>query len=193
MLAAAGTKWNFLKFTPGLVGGHCIGVDPYYLTHKAEMLGYTPQVILAGRRINDGMGKFIAEQTIKQMIAGGSYVKGAKVNVLGLTFKENCGDLRNSKVIDIINELKTYGVDVFVTDPQAESEEAMHEYGVPLLPWADLPRADAIVAAVAHKEFAALTMEDFSKKLVKGGAFIDVKAAFDREAIQSAGYRLWRL
>ena len=117
VLEAAGTKWNFLKFKPGLVGGHCIGVDPYYLTHKAEMLGYHPQVILAGRRINDGMGKFIAEQTIKQMIAGGSYVKGAKVNVLGLTFKENCGDLRNSKVIDIINELKTYGVEVFVTDP----------------------------------------------------------------------------
>ncbi len=193
VLEAAGTKWNFLKFKPGLVGGHCIGVDPYYLTHKAEMLGYNPQVILAGRRINDGMGKFIAEQTIKHMIAAGSYIKGAKVNVLGLTFKENCGDLRNSKVIDIINELKSYGVEVFVTDPQAESDEAVHEYGVPLLPWADLPRADAIVAAVAHREFAALTMEDFSRKLVKGGAFIDVKAAFDRDAIQGAGYRLWRL
>ena len=193
VLEAAGTKWNFLKFKPGLVGGHCIGVDPYYLTHKAEMLGYNPQVILAGRRINDGMGKFIAEQTIKHMIAAGSYIKGAKVNVLGLTFKENCGDLRNSKVIDIINELKSYGVEVFVTDPQAESDEAVHEYGVPLLPWADLPRADAIVAAVAHKEFAALTMEDFSKKLVKGGAFIDVKAAFDRDAIRNAGYKLWRL
>ena len=193
VLEAAGTKWNFLKFKPGLVGGHCIGVDPYYLTHKAEMLGYNPQVILAGRRINDGMGKFIAEQTIKHMIAAGSYIKGAKVNVLGLTFKENCGDLRNSKVIDIINELKSYGVEVFVTDPQAESEEAVHEYGVPLLPWADLPRADAIVAAVAHKEFAELTLDDFAKKLVKGGAFIDVKAAFDRRAIEGAGYRLWRL
>jgi UDP-N-acetyl-D-glucosamine/UDP-N-acetyl-D-galactosamine dehydrogenase len=193
VLEAAGTKWNFLKFKPGLVGGHCIGVDPYYLTHKAEMLGYNPQVILAGRRINDGMGKFIAEQTIKNMIAAGSYIKGAKVNVLGLTFKENCGDLRNSKVIDIINELKSYGVEVFVTDPQAESDEAVHEYGVPLLPWDDMPRADAIVAAVAHREFAALSMEDFSKKLVKGGAFIDVKAAFDRKAIEGAGYRLWRL
>ncbi len=193
VLEAAGTKWNFLKFKPGLVGGHCIGVDPYYLTHKAEMLGYNPQVILAGRRINDGMGKFIAEQTIKHMIAGGSYVKGAKVNVLGLTFKENCSDLRNSKVIDIINELKTYGVEVFVTDPQAESDEAVREYGVPLLPWTELPRADAIVAAVAHKEFAALSMEDFARKLVKGGAFIDVKAAFDRVAIESAGYKLWRL
>ena len=193
VLEAAGTKWNFLRFKPGLVGGHCIGVDPYYLTHKAEMLGYNPQVILAGRRINDGMGKFIAEQTIKHMIAAGSYVKGAKVNILGLTFKENCGDLRNSKVIDIINELRSYGVDVFVTDPQAESDEAMHEYGVPLLPWSELPRADAIVAAVAHKEFAALSVDDFSKKLIKGGAFIDVKAAFDRGAIEGAGYRLWRL
>ncbi|OOG54281.1 nucleotide sugar dehydrogenase [Polaromonas sp. C04] len=193
VLAAAGTKWNFLNFKPGLVGGHCIGVDPYYLTHKAEMLGYTPQVILAGRRINDGMGKFIAEQTIKHMIATGSYVKGAKVNVLGLTFKENCGDLRNSKVIDIINELKTYGVEVCVTDPRAESDEAVREYGVPLLPWNDLPRADAIVAAVAHREFTTLTVEDFGRKLVKGGAFIDVKAAFDRNAIEGAGYKLWRL
>ncbi len=193
VLEAAGTKWNFLRFKPGLVGGHCIGVDPYYLTHKAEMLGYNPQVILAGRRINDGMGKFIAEQTIKHMIAGGSYIKGAKVNVLGLTFKENCGDLRNSKVIDIINELKSYGVEVFVTDPQAKSDEAVHEYGVPLVAWDDLPRADAIVAAVAHKEFAALSLEDFSKKLVKGGAFIDVKAAFDAKEILAAGYKLWRL
>jgi UDP-N-acetyl-D-galactosamine dehydrogenase len=193
VLEAAGTKWNFLKFKPGLVGGHCIGVDPYYLTHKAEMLGYNPQVILAGRRINDGMGKFIAEQTIKHMIAGGSYVKGAKVNVMGLTFKENCGDLRNSKVIDIINELQTYGVHVFVTDPQATSAEAVHEYGVPLLAWDELPRADAIVAAVAHKEFSALTMEDFGKKLVKGGSFIDVKSAFDANLFRAAGYQLWRL
>ena len=193
VLEAAGTKWNFLKFKPGLVGGHCIGVDPYYLTHKADMLGYHPQVILAGRRINDGMGKFIAEQTIKQMIASGSPIKGAKVNVLGLTFKENCGDLRNSKVIDIINELKTYGVEVFVTDAQAEAEEAMHEYGVRLMPFDELPRADAIVAAVSHREYAALSVEDIGKKLTKGGAFIDVKAAFDSKALQDAGFRLWRL
>jgi UDP-N-acetyl-D-galactosamine dehydrogenase len=193
VLEAAGTKWNFLGFKPGLVGGHCIGVDPYYLTHKAEMLGYNPQVILAGRRINDGMGKFIAEQTIKHMIASGSYIKGAKVNILGLTFKENCGDLRNSKVIDIINELKSYGVEVHVTDPQAESQEAIREYGVPLLSWADLPRADALVAAVAHKEFAELSMDDFGRKLVKGGVFIDVKSAFNRGAIEGAGYKLWRL
>jgi UDP-N-acetyl-D-galactosamine dehydrogenase len=193
VLEAAGTKWNFLGFKPGLVGGHCIGVDPYYLTHKAEMLGYNPQVILAGRRINDGMGKFIAEQTIKHMIASGSYIKGAKVNILGLTFKENCGDLRNSKVIDIINELKSYGIEVHVTDPQAESQEAIREYGVPLLSWADLPRADALVAAVAHKEFAELSMDDFGRKLVKGGVFIDVKSAFNRGAIEGAGYKLWRL
>ncbi|SDO41766.1 UDP-N-acetyl-D-galactosamine dehydrogenase [Rhodoferax sp. OV413] len=193
VLEAAGTKWNFLKFKPGLVGGHCIGVDPYYLTHKAAMLGYQPEVILAGRRINDSMGKFIAEQTIKHMISAGSYIKGARVNILGLTFKENCGDLRNSKVIDIINELKSYGVEIFVTDPQAEAEEAMHEYGVRLLSWDDLPRADAIVAAVAHKEYAELSVEDFGKKLIKGGAFIDVKSAFDSGAIQAAGYKLWRL
>ena len=193
VLEAAGTKWNFLKFKPGLVGGHCIGVDPYYLTHKADMIGYHPQVILAGRRINDGMGKFIAEQTIKHMIAAGSYIKGARVNMLGLTFKENCGDLRNSKVIDIIKELQSYGVEVCVTDPQAEADEALHEYGVSLLHWDDLPRADAIVAAVAHREFAALGVDDFAKKLVKGGAFIDVKAAFDAAAIQAAGFKLWRL
>jgi UDP-N-acetyl-D-galactosamine dehydrogenase len=193
VLEAAGTKWNFLKFKPGLVGGHCIGVDPYYLTHKAEMLGYHPQVILAGRRINDGMGKFIAEQTIKQMIAAGSSVRGAKVNVLGLTFKENCGDLRNSKVIDIIRELKTYGVEVVVTDPLANSAEAEHEYGVQLVRWEEMSRADAIVAAVAHREFSALTLEDIGQKLVKGGAFIDVKAAFDGAALQAAGFRLWRL
>ena len=193
VLAAAGTKWNFLKFKPGLVGGHCIGVDPYYLTHKAQMLGYHPQVILAGRHINDGMGKFIAEQTIKQMIAAGSTIKGAKVNVLGLTFKENCGDLRNSKVIDIINELKTYGVEVCVTDPQAGADEAMHEYGVTLLPRHELPRADAIVAAVAPREYAQLSVADIGAKIVPGGAFIDVKSAFDSTDLRVAGYRVWRL
>ena len=193
VLEAAGTKWNFLKFKPGLVGGHCIGVDPYYLTHKADMLGYHPQVILAGRRINDSMGKFIAEQTIKQMIASGSSVKGAKVNVLGLTFKENCGDLRNSKVIDIIRELQTYGVEVCVTDPQADPDEAMHEYGLRLLPFAQLPCADAVVAAVSHREYAGLGASQVGAILVKGGAFIDVKAAFDRHTISDAGYRLWRL
>ncbi|MET3132114.1 UDP-N-acetyl-D-galactosamine dehydrogenase [Oxalobacteraceae bacterium GrIS 1.11] len=193
VLRAAGTKWNFLKFSPGLVGGHCIGVDPYYLTHKAEMVGYHPQVILAGRRINDGMGKYIAEQTIKNMIAAGSYIKGSRVNVLGLTFKENCADLRNSKVGDVINELKTYGVEVFVHDPYADSEEAMHEYGVRLFSWDELPRADAIVAAVSHQQLLDLPVEDFQQKLVKGGCFIDVKACFDQDALADAGLRVWRL
>jgi UDP-N-acetyl-D-galactosamine dehydrogenase len=193
VLRAAGTKWNFLKFSPGLVGGHCIGVDPYYLTHKAEMLGYHPQVILAGRHINDGMGKFIAEQTVKNMIAAGSYVKGARVNVLGLTFKENCADLRNSKVGDVINELKSYGIEVFVHDPWADPEEAMHEYGVRLFAWNELPRADAVVAAVSHQQLVALSTEDIQRKLIKGGCFIDVKAAFDQAALELAGIRVWRV
>jgi UDP-N-acetyl-D-galactosamine dehydrogenase len=193
VLEAAGTKWNFLKFRPGLVGGHCIGVDPYYLTHKAEMLGYHPQVIIAGRRINDGMGKYIAEQTIKQMIACGSYVKGARVNVLGLTFKENCADLRNSKVVDIIHELKSYGAEVFVHDPEADPEEAMHEYGVRLLKWDDLPRADAIVAAVAHKHYQQFAADEIARKVIKGGCFVDVKCAFSEEALCGQGLRVWRL
>jgi UDP-N-acetyl-D-galactosamine dehydrogenase len=193
VLEAAGTKWNFLKFKPGLVGGHCIGVDPYYLTHKAETLGYHPQVILAGRRINDGMGKFIAEQTIKQMIAAGSAVKGARVNVLGLTFKEDCADLRNSKVVDIIQELRSYGVEVFVHDPQADADEARHEYGVALTPWDGLPAADAIVAAVAHREYRAMPLEDVAARLAPGGCFIDVKAAFPQAALSERGLRVWRL
>jgi UDP-N-acetyl-D-galactosamine dehydrogenase len=193
VLEAAGTKWNFLKFKPGLVGGHCIGVDPYYLTYKAGMHGYHPQVILAGRRINDGMGKFIAEQTLKNMIACGSYVKGARVNILGLTFKENCADLRNSKVTDVINELKTYGVEVFVHDPYADPDEAMQEYGVRLLGWDELPRADAIVSAVSHNQFNALSVEDFQRKLVKGGCFIDVKSCFNTIELEQAGIKVWRL
>lgn len=193
VLRAAGTKWNFMKFSPGLVGGHCIGVDPYYLTHKAEMLGYHPQVILAGRRINDGMGKFIAEKTIKNMIAAGNYVKNARVIVLGLTFKENCADLRNSKVADVINELKSYDVDVFVHDPHADPDEAMREYGIRLHAWDDLPRADAIVAAVPHSDLLKLDTGDFKKKLIKGGCFIDVKASFDTAGLDDIGARVWRL
>ncbi len=193
VLKAAGTKWNFLPFRPGLVGGHCIGVDPYYLTHKAEMLGYIPQVILAGRRINDSMGKHIAEQTVKKMINAGSQVKGAKVNVLGLTFKENCPDLRNSKVIDIIQELQSYGIDVQVHDPMAESTEAKHEYGITLRSWDELPQADAIVAAVAHKEFLARPMKDYLTKVKAGGCFIDVKCQFDPAAVKESGLSLWRL
>ena len=193
VLEAAGTKWNFLRFRPGLVGGHCIGVDPYYLTHKADMLGYHPQVILAGRRINDGMGKYIAEQTVKQMIAAGGYVKGARVNILGLTFKENCADLRNSKVVDVIEELKSYGVEVFVHDPAVGEEEALRECGVRLQTWEALPRADALIAAVAHRPFLELSAEDLQRKLVKGGCFIDVKACFDRKRLEAAGMRVWRL
>ena len=193
VLKAAGTKWNFLPFRPGLVGGHCIGVDPYYLTHKAEMVGYHPQVILAGRRINDGMAKFVAEKTVKSMISSGFQVKGAKVNVIGLTFKENCPDLRNSKVADIVHELESYGVDVHVYDPLAESEEAEHEYGIKLESWDSLPKADALIAAVPHKEVLALSLTDFQSKLNDGGCFIDVKSQFDPEALKEAGYCVWRL
>ncbi|HEY0060993.1 MAG TPA: nucleotide sugar dehydrogenase [Telluria sp.] len=193
VLKAAGTKWNFLPFRPGLVGGHCIGVDPYYLTHKAEMIGYHPQVILAGRRINDGMAKFVAEKTVKSIIAAGFHVKGAKVNVLGLTFKENCPDLRNSKVADIVYELQSYGVDVHVYDPVAAADEAQHEYGIRLDRWEDLPRADAVVAAVAHKELMARPLADLQSKLNPNACFIDVKSQFDKKALIEAGYSVWRL
>ncbi len=193
VLKAAGTKWNFLKFKPGLVGGHCIGVDPYYLTHKAEMLGYHPEVITAGRRTNDGMGKYIAEQTVKQMIASGSYIKGARVNVLGLTFKENCADLRNSKVGDVIRELRSYGVEVWVHDPHADPAEAQHEYGVSLVQWSDLPRADALVLAVSHADFLSLGVDELSRKLIRGGCVIDVKSGFAPEPLRAAGFNVWRL
>lgn len=193
VLQAAGTKWNFLPFRPGLVGGHCIGVDPYYLTHKADMLGYHPQVILAGRRINDGMGKFIAEQTVKHMIRGGSAVRGAKVIVLGLTFKENCPDLRNSRVIDIIGELQSYGVEVIVHEPVGDAQEAEHEYGIKPIAWNDLPVADAMVAAVAHKEFLDRPLSHFVAKVKKGGAFIDVKSQYNADVLKNAGLIVWRL
>ena len=193
VLQAAGTKWHFLPFRPGLVGGHCIGVDPYYLTHKAEMIGYIPQVILAGRRINDSMAKFIAEQTIKQIIKADINVKGARVNVLGLSFKENCPDLRNSKVADLISELKSYGIEIHVHDPVAIPEEARHEYGVELEPWDDLPRADALIVAVSHREFIDRPLTDFHNKIVPNGCFIDVKCQFDPVALRDAGFNLWRL
>jgi UDP-N-acetyl-D-galactosamine dehydrogenase len=193
VLEAAGTKWNFLPFRPGLVGGHCIGVDPYYLTYKAEMVGYHPQVILAGRRINDSMGKFIAEQTVKQLIQAGSYIKGAKINVLGVTFKENVPDLRNSKVADLIAELRAYGAEVFVHDPVADPVEAREEYGVELLPWNSLPRAEAIVVSVAHQQLIELPLEVYKDKLVSNGCFIDVKSRFDYEGLRANGLRVWRL
>ena len=194
VLQAAGTKWNFLPFRPGLVGGHCIGVDPYYLTHKAEMLGYHPQVILAGRKINDGMAAYVAQQTVKGMINNGGTVKGAKVIVLGLTFKENCPDLRNSKVADLVKELQDFGCDVAVHDPIAESQEAEHEYGIRLTPWDQLPdNADAIVAAVSHAEYLAMPLADLTSGLRKGGIFTDVKSAYDQAAIKAAGFNVWRL
>lgn len=194
VLQAAGTKWNFLPFRPGLVGGHCIGVDPYYLTHKAEMLGYHPQVILAGRRINDGMASYVAKQTIKQMIHAGSMVKGAKVVVLGLTFKENCPDLRNSKVANVVRELADFGCEVIVHDPIADETEAKHEYGINLTSWEKLPKGvDAVVAAVMHKEYLQNPLGNLLGLLRKGGVFIDIKSAFDADAIQAAGFGLWRL
>ena len=194
VLQAAGTKWNFLPFRPGLVGGHCIGVDPYYLTHKAEMIGYHPQVILAGRRINDGMGAYIAQQTLKQLIKSGSPLPGAKVIVLGLTFKENCPDLRNSKVADVIRELKELGCDVRVHDPLADPGEAAHHYGLTLTSWEDLPaEADAVVAAVPHSSYLKMPLRALLSRLKKKGVFVDVKSAFDRAAISAAGFRMWRL
>jgi UDP-N-acetyl-D-galactosamine dehydrogenase len=193
VLAAAGTKWNFLPFRPGLVGGHCIGVDPYYLTHKADKLGYHPQVIHAGRRINDGMGKYIAEQTVKQMIQQGFPVKAAKINVLGLTFKENCPDLRNSRVIDVIRELQSYGAEVFVHDPVADPGEAIHEYGVSLTAWEGLPRAHALVVAVAHRQFSERPVRELVGKLEPGGLFVDVKCQADASALREQGVSVWRL
>jgi UDP-N-acetyl-D-galactosamine dehydrogenase len=193
VLEAAGTKWNFLKFRPGLVGGHCIGVDPYYLTHKAEMTGYHPEVILAGRRINDGMGKFIAEKTVKLMASAGSPIKGAKVNILGLTFKENCPDLRNSRVPDIVRELESYGVNVYINDPLADAKEATHEYGLKLTPWKDLPVADALVVAVAHQQFVATPIAELVAKLKPRGCVADVKSCMNAADLTGAGLHLWRL
>lgn len=193
VLQAAGTKWNFLPFRPGLVGGHCIGVDPYYLTHKAQKLGYQPEVILAGRRINDGMGKFVADQTIKMLVRGGHPIKDRPIIILGLTFKEDCPDLRNSRVIDVIRELESYGAKVVVHDPVADAKEAHHEYGVDLVEWDNLPKAAAIVAAVNHKEYKALPVSAFVSKLEKGGAITDVKSMLDRELFAEAGVSIWRL
>jgi UDP-N-acetyl-D-galactosamine dehydrogenase len=193
VLQAAGTKWNFLPFRPGLVGGHCIGVDPYYLTHKAEMLGYHSDVILAGRRINDGMGKYVAEQTVKQMIQAGHSIRGCDVIVLGLTFKENCPDLRNSKVIDVIRELQSFGCRVHVHDPVAASTEAEHEYGVSLTEWEALPRAAALVAAVSHRAYQEMPLQQMTDRLLPGGIFVDVKSGYDQQAIAAAGATVWRL
>lgn len=214
VLEAAGTKWNFLKFMPGLVGGHCIGVDPYYLTHKAEQLGYHSQVILSGRRINDGMGKYVAESTVKNLIKAGKQVKNANVVVLGMTFKENCPDVRNSKVIDIINELKEYGVNVLVTDPIAEENEVKEEYGLELTKYEDIKDMDAVIVAVGHKEYLELSLEDIKElyavnmldtntgEVVEEAAMdiedtelvlVDVKGIFNRKEAESKNYLYWRL
>lgn len=193
VLEAAGTKWNFLPFRPGLVGGHCIGVDPYYLTHKAQKLGYHPEVILAGRRINDGMGKFVAEQTIKMLVRAGHSIKDQPIIVLGLTFKEDCPDLRNSRVIDVIRELESYGANVIVHDPVADVAEARHEYGVNLISWEQLPKVGAIVAAVNHKQYKALPVQEFTSKLKENGVVADVKCMLNKEELAAAGVTVWRL
>ena len=193
VLQAASSKWNFLPFQPGLVGGHCIGVDPYYLTYKAETLGYHPEVILAGRRINDGMGKYIAEQTVKQMIKVGKQIYGAKAIVLGITFKENVPDTRNSKSVDLVSELKSYGLQVCVHDPLADFNEVRGEYGLELIPWDVLPQADAIVLAVPHAKFLARTYGEFAAKASENCVFVDVKSRMDLPALINAGFAVWRL
>ena len=193
VLKAAGSKWNFLKFSPGLVGGHCIGVDPYYLTHKAELVGYHPEIILAGRRINDNMGKFIAEKTVKMMIAAGTHIKESKVGVLGLTFKENCPDLRNSRVPDIVAELATYGIDVLVHDPTADPDEARAFYGVDLVDFDVLEELDALVVAVAHSFYEEQGLDKVAGKVVPGGCLIDVKSLFDPEEVEKIDVNFWRL
>jgi len=194
VLEAAGSKWNFLPFKPGLVGGHCIGVDPYYLTHKAEKLGYIPQVILAGRRINDNMARFVAGNTVKQMILQGIDVAHSRIGIFGITFKENCPDIRNSKVADIVRELQGYGAEVVVVDPHADASDVLEEYGLPLSQPGNLPPFDALVLAVAHSEFRAMLPADL-RAMMRGDkpVLIDVKCIQSREALESAGFNVWRL
>ena len=194
VLEAAGTKWNFLPFSPGLVGGHCIGVDPYYLTFKAEALGYHPEMILAGRRINDGMGKHVAERAVKMLIKAGKQVRGAKVAILGITFKEDVPDLRNTKVIDIINELKDYGVDVLINDPLADLGEARQYYGVDLQPLDEIKDADAVILAVMHKTYREIGLAGISGMCNGSSALvIDVKGCFSPRQAQKLGITYWRL
>lgn len=197
VLEAAGTKWNFLKFSPGLVGGHCIGVDPYYLTYKAEELGYRSEVILSGRRINDNMGKYIGENIVKYLIKANKQVRKSKVGILGITFKENCPDIRNSKVIDIINELREYDIEVIVSDPLAYSEEVMEEYGIELVDQNDLKDLDAVVVAVAHKEYESLTLDELkgmcSSSDNKEVVVFDIKGVYDRSQAEKNNYLYWRL
>lgn len=193
VLEAAGTKWNFLPFRPGLVGGHCIGVDPYYLTFKAQTVDYHPQVILAGRRINDNMGKFVAEKTVKMMIKANQNIKGNRVGIFGLTFKEDCPDLRNSKVMDIVKELESYGIEVLVTDPAADADEAEKIYNIRLYDEADLRDLGAIVLAVPHREYRERSLKDFTDRLAPGGCLIDVKSIFSLKEVKQTGVHFWRL
>ena len=195
VLQAAGTKWNFLKFYPGLVGGHCIGVDPYYLTYKAEQLGYHSQIILSGRRINDDMGKYVAESLVKNLIKADVAVKNAKVAILGFTFKENCPDTRNTKVIDIYNELKEYGITPLVVDPVADAEEAKHLYGITFGEMADIKDMDAVIIAVAHNQFLDLKKDDikaFYKAEHEKKVLMDIKGLFDRKEFEK-DFIYWRL
>ncbi len=194
VLKAAGTKWNFLNFRPGLVGGHCIGVDPYYLTYKAEMMGYHSQIILSGRRINDDMGKYIAENTVKSLIKANKAVKGAKVALFGFTFKENCPDTRNTKIFDIVKELREYGIDPLITDPIADTVEAKRLYGVEFVEMDAIRGMDAVILAVAHTNFAHLSMEDLDRFYGDNTkVLIDVKGILNRQRYEDAGYCYWRL
>lgn len=194
VLEAAGTKWNFLKFYPGLVGGHCIGVDPYYLTYKAEELGYHSQIILSGRRINDDMGKYVAENVVKNLIAADKAVKGAKVAILGFTFKENCPDTRNTKIIDIVQELNEYGIDPMIADPTADAAEAKRLYGVDFVTMDEIKDMDAVVLAVAHTEFASLAMDQIASFFGEGEkVLLDLKGLLNRKEYEAAGYSYWRL
>ena len=195
VLEAAGTKWNFLKFVPGLVGGHCIGVDPYYLTYKAEQLGYHSQIILAGRRINDDMGKYVAENVVKKLIAADIPVKGAKIAILGFTFKENCPDTRNTKVIDIYRELQEYGITPVVADPAADAAEAKRLYGIEFADVTDVKDMDAVILAVSHEQFKGLSVADFDRFYngTRKKVLIDVKAMLDKPSFENAGYTYWRL
>ena len=194
VLKAAGTKWNFLKFSPGLVGGHCIGVDPYYLTYKAEQIGYSSQVILAGRRINDGMGKYVAENCVKNLIKANKRVKDARVAILGFTFKENWPDTRNSKVFDIVKELREYGIEPMIADPVADAEEALHHYGISFVSINDVKNMDAVILAVAHDAFHSFNILDMDALFAEGKkVFLDVKGLMDRNAYEAAGYDYWRL
>lgn len=194
VLVAAGTKWNFLPFTPGLVGGHCIGVDPYYLTHKAEEIGYNPQVILAGRRINDGMGKYVAENTVKNMIRAAKTVKGCRVLILGLTFKENVPDIRNTRVIDVIHELEEYAIEVIVSDPVADPAQALHEYGIKLTPIDEVGIVDALVLAVSHDAYKTISLQQYKAMCAPGSpVLVDVKSCLNPQEAEKAGFIYWSL